>query len=386
MIIDQLRIVGSSQTNVVMIGELIRVATRALGRRPPAPRKVGTGQLVYPFDPDLAQVAVAYLRTATRVVRDVYQLQSTRLEPLYDELRADIQADQRAWWQPLRRVSVEVRQIGDIGAGPRQVVGAIKNAILDGIGDRGAAMSIDPHDPQLLIVARADDSGHLTLAVDLGLGSLSKRGWRHAGGDAPLREHLAAVLLMLIRYDARRELLFDPMCGSGTIAIESVLAARAQPRPLPEVARLLADRPTPPLFPDTTPLAIGSDLDLEALIAAKANAAAAGVSGDVVWQRGDARRLGPDDIRDIAGERNHAAKNAPGVILFNPPYGQRMGDLDEVFDLYQDVADNLCRFRGWRIGFLTDHPHVLRAFPMRPTIRKPLANANLRSYYYQFEP
>ena len=70
------------------------VAQRAAGIRPPAPRKEGLGQLVYPFERDLAFCAVTYLRTPTRVLWDVYRSRARRLEPLYDELCADIARDQ----------------------------------------------------------------------------------------------------------------------------------------------------------------------------------------------------------------------------------------------------------------------------------------------------
>ena len=86
MIVDELRIVGSTQTNVVMSAELIRVAQRAVRKRPTNPRKEGLGQLVYPFDRDLAWAAVTYMRTPTRVVWDVYRSHADRLEPLYEEL------------------------------------------------------------------------------------------------------------------------------------------------------------------------------------------------------------------------------------------------------------------------------------------------------------
>ena len=82
MIVDELRIIGSTQTNVVMSAELIRVAQRAVKIRPPNPRKEGLGQLVYPFDRDLAWAAVTYLRTPTRVLWDIYRSEAPRLEPL----------------------------------------------------------------------------------------------------------------------------------------------------------------------------------------------------------------------------------------------------------------------------------------------------------------
>ena len=84
MIVDELRIIGSTQTNVVMEAELIRIAQRAVKQRPPKPRKEGLGQLVFPFDRDLAWAAVTYMRTPTRVLWDIARSQAKRLEPLYD--------------------------------------------------------------------------------------------------------------------------------------------------------------------------------------------------------------------------------------------------------------------------------------------------------------
>src|SRR5689334_14278369 len=106
MIVDELRIIGSTQTNVVMAAELVRVAQRALGRRPPEPRKEGLGQLVLPFDRELAWAAVTYLRTPTRVLWDVYRTRASRLEPLYDELVADVGAERRTLWRDGDGISI----------------------------------------------------------------------------------------------------------------------------------------------------------------------------------------------------------------------------------------------------------------------------------------
>src|SRR5205823_9076574 len=120
---DELRIIGSTQTNVVMAAELTRVARRALGVRPPEPRKEGLGQLVYPFDRDLAWAAVTYLRTPTRVVWDLYRSRATRLEPLFEELFEDIAGDTRAIWRDRDGISVEARHVDAFAAGERQIVG-----------------------------------------------------------------------------------------------------------------------------------------------------------------------------------------------------------------------------------------------------------------------
>jgi 23S rRNA G2445 N2-methylase RlmL len=389
MIIDELRIVGSTQTNVVMIAELTRVAQRALRRRPPNPRKEGLGQLVMPFDRDLAWAAVTYMRTPTRVMWDVARSSAKRLEPLYDEVLADLLEDTRVLWRDGDGISVEARRVEDFAAGERQVVGTVKNAIIDAARKRGETLHIDAEQPATRWVARMDDKGELVISLDLGGGSLSRRGWRADAGEAPLREHLAAVLLMLARYDSRTDLLVDPMCGSGTIPIEAVQAARALPRETPMLAALGITPPeghtVGPLFPDASPIAIGCDLDLEVLAAARDNAKRAGVTADVTWQRADVATLRPEVIAEIARERGKP--DMKGLILSNPPYGERLHDAD-LRELYGQLAFTVRKFKGWRAAFIVGNPLLEQVFfgiigP--PRIKKPLANANLRAYFYLFD-
>ena len=389
---DELRIIGSTQTNVVMAAEVTRVAQRALGIRPAAPRKEGLGQLVYPFDRDLAWSAVTYLRTPTRVLWDVYRSRAARLEPLYDELVADVRADSRSLFRDGDGLSLEARHVEAFAAGERQIVGTVKNALIDAAGRRGLRLHVDPAHPALRWVARLDDRGELVVSIDLGGGSLSQRGWRRDAGEAPLREHLAAVLLMLCRFDPRTDILVDPMCGSGTIPIEAIHAARATPRPTPALAVLgitpsrSPDRPAGPLFPGSAPLVIGCDIDLDVLAAARDNGRAAGVAELVTWQRADVTGLSPELIAEIARERGHARPGA-GVLLTNPPYGERLDQAD-LEELYIALAETCRRFRGWRAGFLVGNPlleQVFRRVFGQPQIKKPLANANLRAYFYGYD-
>lgn len=387
MIVDELRIVGSTQTNVVMEAELIRVAQRAVRIRPGKPRKEGLGQLVFPFDRDLAWAAVTYMRTPTRIVWDVYRSRAERLEPLYDELVDDIRNDARPLWRDGDGISVEVRHVENFPAGERQIVGTVKNAIIDTMARRGTRLHVDPERPTTRWVARMDDAGDLVVSIDLGGGSLSQRGWRRETGEAPIREHLAAVLLMLARFDPRRDALLDPMCGSGTIPIEAVHLARATPRPTRALAALGITKDNPqPLYADAAPLVIGCDIDLDVLGAARDNARSAKVEKDVTWQRADAARLDPGIVADIAKERGVALPEA-GLILSNPPYGERLDDQD-LHELYSMLAETCQRFRGWRAGFIIGNPIFEEVFePIfgRPRMKKPLANANLRAYFFLYE-
>src|SRR6185503_8174522 len=147
-----------------------------------------------------------------------------------------------------------------------------------------------------------------------------------------------------------KDVLVDPMCGAGTIPIEAVHLARATPRPTRALAALGLARDAEPLYADAAPLVIGCDVDLEVLAAARDNARAAKVPEAITWQRVDVAALRPDIVADIAREKGREPP-ATGLLLANPPYGERLDEHDlEV--IYAALADACRRFRGWRAGFL----------------------------------
>jgi 23S rRNA G2445 N2-methylase RlmL len=382
-IADTLLLVGTPETNKVMAGELKRLATRKLGLRLPAPAKRGTGTLVYDFAAELAHLAVNYHRTSTRALWGLYDSHAPRLEPLYEELRGDVAGDDRQWYWAGAKLSVRARNVAGFAAGERQIVGTVKNAIIDGAADRGIELSVDADAADLLVTVRMHDD-QLMIGLDLAGRSLSQRGYRLQQGMAPLREHLAAVLLMLARYDARSEVLLDPMCGSGTIAIEAALMATAAPlwgeaRPpamaaMPVFAEL--DAVPTPLFADAVPRVVANDIDAKLISSARGNAGRAGVVDTVRFCTGDFRDLDRKRVVELAGT------DEGGVIVCNPPYGERVGsDLPE---LYRSLQQWCRQFRGWRAAFIVGNREFEAVFG-RPRIRKPLANGPIRSYFYLYD-
>ncbi len=387
----ELRLVGIPGTNKVMAGELSRLAGRAFdGVRLPAPRKEGQGILVYPFDVETAALAVRYHRTASRVLWTLFESRAERLEPLYRDLCESMAADAREWCRSGMSFSVAAANVGRFPAGERQVVGVVKNAVIDGAARRGDRLRVDPEKPDIHLVVRMADET-VTVSIDLAGRPMNQRGYRGGGGTAPLRENLAAALVMLSRYDPRREVLVDPVAGSGTIAIEAACMARGvqvwvPPRePAAAGLPLLSDplrRPAEPLFGDTAPLIVANEIDGRLLREGRRGSAAASAARFIDFRHGDFRNLDPDSVFESAS--NKGLEGGRGVILGNPPYGERLKKT-ELVELYRDLGRWCRRFRGWRAAFLVANPEFEPAFGGAPRIRKPLRNGPLQAYFHLYD-
>jgi putative N6-adenine-specific DNA methylase len=209
---------------------------------------------------------------------------------------------------------------------------------------------------QLFVVRFLHD--RCVVSVDSSGALLHRRGYRQATAKAPLRETLAAALLMASGWDGRAPLL-DPMCGSGTVAIEGALLARGIPPGLADASReprAFAFREWPEFdralwetvvargratIRNETPAPIhGSDRDSGAIEAARSNAARAGVGDDV--------RL---EVRPVSAIEPPAG---PGWLVTNPPYGVRVGESDRVRDLYAALG-HVAREKlaGWTLALLS---------------------------------
>ena len=386
---DALRLVGVAGTNKVMAGELSRLARRAVPDvRLPEPRKEGLGAVTYPFDARVAWAAVNYHRTSARVEWALYRSPARRLEPLYDDLVAAAAADRRPWLEDGATLSVTAYNVGEFAAGERQVVGTVKNALIDGARRRGAQLSLDPEAPRLPFTVRVVD-GDVVVSLDLMGRPMHQRGYRLETVAAPLREDLASVLLMLARFDARNEVLVDPMAGSGTLAIEAACMADARPlwRGDEPACRNFQPfraftRPESVLFPGTRATVLAIDQEEQAVRACRGNVDRAGVTDSVAVHHGDFRDLDPSAVM----ERLAAVGPVPerGLILSNPPYGERL-DPRDLSALYRDLGRWARSFRDFRAAFIVANPDFERAFGGRPRVKKPLSNGPLRGYFYLYE-
>jgi putative N6-adenine-specific DNA methylase len=390
-----LRLSGTVGANRVMEAELLRLVKRSpFEVRVPKPSRQGSSALRYPFDPAVAWVAACYHRSSSRIGWELASSPAVRLEPLVADLTPLLAADERLPKGRTIRFTVEVRETGDFEAGPLQIRGAVKSAFEQAMRERGAEGLVDAKEPELsLLVRRVGREGErrTLLILDLGGGARHLRGQRVAQGPAPLRETLAAQLLLLARWMPHVEPLVDPMAGSGTIAIEGALLARGmavrQPDALPRLS-CFESLPVqaPPLYPDTRPYVLASDIDEQCVAWMIGNLRASGLTGRDVERSIVVRSM---DVNDLTPERfAKILPDAPserGLFALNPPYGRRLeGGEEGPLPLYGDLGRALKRFDGWRAAVIVANERFVRAFNARPSMTKPTTAAGLRAEFLLF--
>jgi len=313
------------------------------------------------FEGDMGDAARACLwsRIAVRVLLEVARFEANDADALYSGARA---VDFAAWMTPRTTLAVRATCRSSRLTHSQFVAQKTKDAIVDALRDRfGERPDVDLDDPDVgVAVHLAKDQA--TLYLDVGGASLHERGWRARGGEAPLRETLAAAILRLSGWD-RESPLVDPMCGAGTIAIEAAAwSRRIAPglsrdrfgferwashdatekdamRDLRERTRAASVREGPPVM--------ASDVDSLAVERTRSNARRAGV--DLVVERRDVRDLEPT--------------GAAGAVVTNPPYGERLEHDD---GLYGDLARSLGRMRGHTAALLAGSPAISRAMRRKP--------------------
>jgi 23S rRNA G2445 N2-methylase RlmL len=398
---DELRLTGSGGANRVMEAELKRLVMRSpFDVRVPRPRREGEATLLYPFDARIAWVAACHHRTSSRISWDLFSSGAVRLEPLFEELLPALTEDTRLPSSERLRFSVDLGSAHDFEASPLQLRGVVKNALVDALAARGVTADVDADSPDVVFVARragTPDSRRTVVGIDIGLGARHRRGARVAAGPAPLRETMAAQLIMLSRWDARVEPLVDPMAGGGTIPIEAaglaVGAAIRQPLTLPFRHLAAFDglpEQAPDLFPGTVPRILALDVDEERIPAMVGNLRAAGLTGP---SREDSIVIGQKDVRAltpeyVAGKLPRAGEMQAGVFCFNPPYGVRIGGEageEKLLELYADIGKALGRFKGWRAACFVANNRFVYAFGHSPSMTKPATNAELPGAFFVYQ-
>lgn len=370
-----------------MEAELKRLGPRALENfRFPKPRRLDPQTLLYPYDPELASMAVHYMRTPSRVIWDLFECESHRLEPLYEEIKAWIAKEKRPWLARGRSFSVRVGNTPVFEAGPLQIRGTIKNGIIEGAPRM--KLSLDPQDPDLQLAVTESPEGKIQIGLDLLGHSMHRRGYRLEEGPAPLKEPLAAQMLILSRWNSRNEALIDPMGGAGTIPTEAALMSTAEPLRPGKTSRLQSLGVLPKLgqdalFPGTEPQIVANELHTPTYEVMQRNLERSGAAERVVTLHGDFKNLSEKRLRKTG------INLEKGLIVCNPPYGERLEkDEEKLFALYADLRDwcfSVGQLGQWRAAFFVAHPEFLRIFGREPTLKKPMRNGALKAWFLMYD-
>ena len=221
----------------------------------------------------------------------------------------------------------------------------------------------------------------VTLSIDTSGPGLHKRGYRAVGNDAPLHETLVAGMIQLTRYRGR-EFIWDPFCGSGTIPIEAALIAKNR---APGLNRHFAAEEFPYVPKEVWQLAkteakdkefngkyqiLGSDSDPQCVSLSFANARKAGVADIVTFKDGDATKMSlPTDS---------------GILICNPPYGERMMEQHSAQRLYSALGRHLKYANNWKKYVITSDPEFEHYFGKRADKKRKFYNGKIKCDYYMY--
>ena len=341
---------------------------RALGATPVAT----AGGVSFAGDSGLMMAVNLHSRLASRVHLQVARGRFSHPDHIY-ALARDV--DWAGFFAPDLSFKMYVTPVRCEVGSPIFLMQRAKDGICDRFRqDRGQRPNVDTHTPDMRVhLLLVDDQA--TLYLDTSGEALFKRGYRQQSSEAPIRENLAAGILVLLGWQPG-EALLDPMCGSGTFLLEAGLMARRiapgsrrrfaferfRRHDTPAWARLLREargretRERVPLF--------GADISSEGLAHARANLRVTGLDDTVELRQVDC----------LEGE----PPASTGLWVANPPYGVRLGEIEALAAFYPRWGDVLKqRFSGWRASFITADPELPRRIGLKTRRRTPLFNGAL---------
>jgi putative N6-adenine-specific DNA methylase len=346
----------------------------------------GTAGVAFDGDVRLGMAANLHSRIASRVLQRVADGPYRNEDDLY-QLARDVPWE--SWHAPGDTLRVDTQASGSPLRSLQFATLRVKDGLCDRLRERtGERPSIDRLRPQRRVFAFLDAT-RCTLYLDWSGEALFRRGWRRDSGEAPLKENLAAGLLALAGWAPGTPLL-DPFCGAGTIVVEAAQQAAGIP---PGAARRFAFerflgfdrnawqrlRAAPARPAPATPAVFGSDVSAAAVAAARTHLNRAGVP------------LGWVDLRQLDVLHLARAPAAAGLLLSNPPYGERLdlkgrqslADADRFWPAFASVLKH--HFAGWSACLFTSDLDLPQRLRLKPARRTPLHNGALDCRLFRFE-
>ncbi len=340
--------------------------------------KVDNGKVTFTADISAIPRANLWLRTADRVRLKMGEFRATTFDELFEKTKALPWSD---WLPENAAFPVEGKSVKSTLFSVPDCQAIVKKAVVESLKKTYKRDWFEEQGPMYKIeVALLKDVA--TLTIDTSGPGLHKRGYRGLIGAAPLKETMAAAMILLSRWKPDR-ILMDPFCGSGTIPIEAALIGQ---NIAPGMNREFVSESWPTIpktvwreaRAETHDLArydqkleiIGTDIDDEILRVARRNAAEAGVEDQIHFQR--------MDVRDVRTKRKY------GYLICNPPYGERLGDWKQISRLYRDMGEVFSALDTWSFYVLTSDEQFEKHFGRTASKKRKLYNGNIKVDYYQF--
>lgn len=320
-------------------------------------------------------------RIATRIMSRVAQGSYTSEEDIY---KATFKLHWPSWFKVNQTIRVKVTGVKCPLKSLDFVTLRIKDAVCDRFREEGALRpSVSVRDPDVRIHAYLTEDQY-QLYLDTSGAPLYQRGFRDVSVIAPLRENLAAGIIMLSGWIPGTPFL-DPMCGSGTFLIEAAMMAVNQPPGMKrtfgfqkltsfdedlwkKIQSEAMNKMKPIDFLDI----YGSDMDLRAVRVARHNLKVAGLEEVAKVMQSDFVKLEPP--------------TSEGTIVTNPPYGQRIGEDEDLKEVYPIWAKHMKEsFGGWNTYFLTADLEMPKDMRLKPSKKTPLFNGALECRLFEIK-
>ncbi|WP_079908588.1 class I SAM-dependent RNA methyltransferase [Paenibacillus sp. 32352] len=339
---------------------------------------VENGRVTFVGDELAIARANLWLRTADRILVKMGQFKAVTFDELFEGTKALPWPD---WIPEHAEFPVEGRSHKSQLSSVPACQGIVKKAIVESMKQRYQTEWFRETGARYVIeVALLNDVATLTLDTT-GVG-LHKRGYRKLVTEAPLKETMAAAMILLSRWQAERP-LYDPFCGSGTIPIEAAMigwnlapglrrtfAAEAWPV-VPEALWAEAREEAFDLVRDDVPLEItGSDIDSKAIDVALAAAKAAGLAKELSLQVVPVAKAHP--------------RGDYGCIITNPPYGERLGDSSEVEKVLRQLGGVTAHLPSWSTFILSPSKQLERYMGRPADKKRKLFNGRIECNLYQY--
>lgn len=341
--------------------------------------EVKNGRITFLGDLQAVARANLWLRTAERVLVKIGDFKAEDFDELYDGVRS---LDWPSWLPENAKFPVSAKSIDSKLSSVPTCQSVTKKAVVDRLKAEYQREWFDEDGP-LYPIELALYKDRAILTIDTSGTGLHKRGYRELSVKAPIQETIAAGMVYLSRWDKDR-ILVDPFCGSGTILIEAAMMAKNQ---APGLKRKFNSEKWP-IFDDfewprarveakkakkinvEPRLIMGYDRDPETISIARYHAKQAGVEDIIHFQE--------QEFKDFSTNRKY------GYIITNPPYGERMGEKEEVEELYRTMGEKFLKLETWSYYIITSHSKFEEIFGKEASKRRKLYNGGVETQYYQY--